>query len=362
MGLTFIALQGFDLISAVAGEIKDPERTIPRAMMLSLGAALLIYIPLLLIVSTVGTPDGSSVTAMSQKDPETVMARAAHLFMGPAGYWLVMVAALLSTLSALQANMLAASRIAHSMAEDRTLPAVLAQTHPRLHTPHMAIYASGLTLVALLLAVPDLAAAGSAASLIFLIAFALAHGTAILARKRGEDRLSRNPSSAPVALSMMLEAPTRPPFEAPFFPLIPVVGGIACAAMAAFQAIAEPAAGGIALVWLGLGGLLYVALFSDRAETWVTVIPASESQENEALTHRKLLTIARDNVYGDPILRVVRSDDPIAALAEVAKEHELLVLGMHRGQDGKRLIGAFNTALLSATNVAALLIGGAGRG
>ena len=42
MGYTFIALQGFDLIAAVGGEVKDPERTIPRAMYLSLAIALVI--------------------------------------------------------------------------------------------------------------------------------------------------------------------------------------------------------------------------------------------------------------------------------------------------------------------------------
>ena len=40
MGYTFITLQGFDLIATVAGEVKEPERTLPRAMLLSLGAAL----------------------------------------------------------------------------------------------------------------------------------------------------------------------------------------------------------------------------------------------------------------------------------------------------------------------------------
>jgi len=53
MGFSFIALQGFDLIAAVAGEIREPERTIPKAMLLSLGIALAIYIPLLLLVATV---------------------------------------------------------------------------------------------------------------------------------------------------------------------------------------------------------------------------------------------------------------------------------------------------------------------
>ena len=47
MGFTFIALQGFDLIAAVAGEVREPTRTIPRAMFLSLGIAIAIYLPLL---------------------------------------------------------------------------------------------------------------------------------------------------------------------------------------------------------------------------------------------------------------------------------------------------------------------------
>ena len=56
MGYTFIALQGFDLIAAVGGEVKQPERNIPRAMVLSLTSALVIYIPLLFLVVAVGTP------------------------------------------------------------------------------------------------------------------------------------------------------------------------------------------------------------------------------------------------------------------------------------------------------------------
>ena len=65
MGGTFIALQGFDLVAAVAGEVKDPARTIPRAMLLSLGAALLVYLPLLFVVSTVGNPGGDVAALVS---------------------------------------------------------------------------------------------------------------------------------------------------------------------------------------------------------------------------------------------------------------------------------------------------------
>ncbi len=245
MGFTFIALQGFEVIAGVAGEVRRPERTIPRAMFLSLGLALAVYLPLIFVTSTAGVPPGETITAMSERNPETVMADAALNYLGPAGFWLVMVAALLSTLSALQANILVASRVALTMARDRTLPAVLRHLHPDRQTPVVAIYASTLALVTILFVVPNVAAAGAAASLIFLISFGLAHLTSFLARRRGRG--------------------TRSTYQTPLFPLVPVLGGTACATLAVFQTVAVPIAGLIVLVWLGFGGVLYLSLFSTRA-------------------------------------------------------------------------------------------------
>ena len=245
MGFTFIALQGFDLIATVGGEVKDPERNIPRAMLTSLGIALAIYLPLLFLVATVGTPFGESISAASEARPATVMADAAYNFAGLTGYWLVIVAALLSTLSALSANLLAASRISLRMASDRTLPRVLQQRHPSRGTPVMAIYATALAMAFILLMVRNVTAAGAAASLIFLISFALVHWTSLLARKRSH-----------------IEAP----FQTPWFPAVPLIGGLACASLAIYQAINVPAAGGVAAVWLGLGVILYFGLFAGRAQ------------------------------------------------------------------------------------------------
>ncbi len=246
MGFTFIALQGFDLIAAVAGEVKDPGRTIPRAMFLSLGCALAIYLPLLFLVAAVGVDPGTTIGELAATQPENVIPIAAKHFMGPIGYWLVLVAAVLSTLSALHANLLAASRVALVMAQDRTLPAVLGGLDPKRGAPVMAIYATTLTLVAIIFMVPDLTAAGAAASLIFLLAFTLAHVTAFLARLRGGTRDA--------------------PYKTPWFPLIPIAGGVACAGLAIFQFIVAPAAGAIVIIWLGFGVLLYLSLFAHGAE------------------------------------------------------------------------------------------------
>ncbi|MFH1999686.1 MAG: amino acid permease, partial [Planctomycetota bacterium] len=245
MGFTFIALQGFDLITAVAGEIRDPERTIPRAMLYSLGTALLIYLPLLFVVATVGMPVGKSVVDIGRENPETIMAIAVQNYLGPFGYWLVLVAAVLSMLSALQANLFAASRVAMSMALDRTLPRRMAWLDQQRKTPVTALIVTAFIVIVIMLVLPDVAAAGAAASLIFLITFALAHWIAILVRKRSVKH--------------------PPPFRTPLFPAVPIVGGLSCIALAIYQGISVPSAGLIATFWLSTGGLLFLGLFANRA-------------------------------------------------------------------------------------------------
>jgi APA family basic amino acid/polyamine antiporter len=245
MGYTFIALQGFDLIAAVAGEVRDPGRNIPRAMFLSLAVSLAIYIPFLFIIAAVGAAPGQSIASISAERPETVIALAVKNYLGPAGFWLVIFAAILSMLSALHANLLAASRVAFSMARDRTLPRRLGRSAGKRGAPVPAIAASALTLLAILVAVPGIAAAGSAASLIFLASFTTVHYTSILAGLRS--------------------GPGSPSFKSPLFPMVPVVGGLACAALAVFQAFAVPAAGIIAGIWVVIGVIVYLALFARRA-------------------------------------------------------------------------------------------------
>lgn len=243
MGFTFIALQGFDLIAAAAGEIKTPERVVPRAMLSSLALALLIYLPLLLIVATVGVGEAGGVRSLAEQYPETLLAVAAQNFMGAFGFWLVVTAAVLSMLSALRANLFAASRIAQTMAKDRTLPSGLAETKGGV--PLRAVYVSGAALAIVILVLPDVAAAGAAASLIFLVMFTLTHGIGFVARRRADA-------------SML-------PFRTPFFPLIPAAGGLACAALAVFQGVVVPSAGLITVLWIVFGVGMYLWRFASRA-------------------------------------------------------------------------------------------------
>jgi nucleotide-binding universal stress UspA family protein len=238
-------LQGFDLIAAVGGEVRQPEKNLPKAMVLSLIIALAIYLPLLFVIVTVGVQPGESITSVADQDPEGIVAVAAGNYLGPFGYWLVMVAAVLSMLTALQANLFAASRIALAMSRDRTLPPVISRMSHNRGLPVVAILVTSAIVCVIIGVLPNVAAAGAASSLIFLMTFAIAHWLAILVRQRSVLR--------------------PPPFRAPLFPAIPVIGGLCCLGLAIFQAIAVPTAGLILTVWLGCGGILFLSLFARRA-------------------------------------------------------------------------------------------------
>ncbi len=237
MGYTFIALQGFDLIAAVGGEVRDPVRNLPRSMYLSLAIALAIYLPLLFLMATVGAPD-TGIAAAAAANPEGLVAEAAERFLGVTGYWLVIGAGILSMLSALRANLLGASRVAFAMARDRTLPRQLGRVDGSSGVPAVAVWITGALVAGIALAIRGVAAAGAASSLIFLISFAIVHCAAILARRRsGQRRLA----------------------------IVPVLGAALCVGLAIFQAFAVREAGIVAVSWLGIGLLLYLTLLAPGA-------------------------------------------------------------------------------------------------
>ena len=193
MGYTFIALQGFDLIAAVAGEVKEPRKVLPKAMLISLLTALGIYLPLLLIMLVVGVPQNGDIVAIASENPDLILAIGARVYLGPFGFWLVMVSGVLSMISALLANLFAASRIAQAMGRDRTLPSFLDQLNKRYGTPVPAMWVTSTLVILILIIVGDVSNAGAAASLIFLVSFSLTHFISLLVRQRQPNHsLSRH--------------------------------------------------------------------------------------------------------------------------------------------------------------------------
>ena len=133
MLLLVFAFTGFELVIIPAGEATDPRRNLPWALLSGLGVVAAVY--LLIQLVCVGTlPDLAT--------SERPLADAASRLMGPAGGTLLTLGALVSITGSLSATMLAAPRLPYAMAESGELPRVLAATHPRFHTPWVAILLS----------------------------------------------------------------------------------------------------------------------------------------------------------------------------------------------------------------------------
>lgn len=254
MGYTFIAVQGFGLITNVGGEIKDPEKTMPRAMMATVFIGLAVYLPILFVVVTVGVPEGETLASISLQNPEAVVAVAAQEFMGGFGFWLVIVAGIFSMLTGLESNVFAASRISLVMAKDRTLSYQLSHVDKKTGLPTTSIYVTAAIAGLLIVLLPDVASAGAAAGLIFLLTYALAHGLSMLMRSRNFESTKN--------------------FRTPFYPFTPILGLMACFGLAVFQAFVEPAAGIISFIWLLFGGAVFILFFIQKAKVMEASVAA----------------------------------------------------------------------------------------
>lgn len=145
-GLLFFAFAGYARIATMGEEVKDPQRTIPRAILTALGLALVIYV--LIAASVLMTLGASSVASSATPLADVVTAR------GWAGVEpLVRIGAAAAALGALLALVAGVGRTSLAMARHQDLPRWLAAVHPRYQVPHraeitLALVVSGIILVA----------------------------------------------------------------------------------------------------------------------------------------------------------------------------------------------------------------------
>ncbi len=262
MGLTFIAFEGYDLIATVAEEIKQPERNIPRATFMSLGVAVLIYLLVLFVSLTALSVPGESTWEFLGRFKETAIVHAADAFMPAFGVALIVLGGLLSTMSALNATVMAASRVAFSMGRDLWLPRRVSSIHSRRRTPHVAIVVTGVILLAMALTLP-IEAVGSAASLIFLLTFGMVNLSTIALRRKHP------------------EIPRK--YRVPLYPVVPVLGFLLNMFLAVYQFNFQPIAWYITIGWIVVGLLLYYAVFEKKAAAVEpqVLIPARRALEPE---------------------------------------------------------------------------------
>jgi basic amino acid/polyamine antiporter, APA family len=169
-GLLFFAFAGYARIATLGEEVRDPARTIPRAVPLALGIALVVYVCVAVsVLSVLGAGELGKATA-----PLADAVRAAD------AQWLapvVRVGAAVAALGSLLALILGVSRTTLAMARDGHLPGALAAVHPRFQVPHRAELAVG-AVVAVVAATADVRGAIGFSSFGVLVYYAIANVSA----------------------------------------------------------------------------------------------------------------------------------------------------------------------------------------
>jgi amino acid transporter len=152
-GLVFVTFFGFEAIATNAEEIERPERTVPRAILISLASVLVIYVLVAIamvlaientgflrfIAEDVGLSGTDAARGFVTSSGEVAMAHAAEYYMGNWGYMAIVVGALVSMVSAANATVMAGSRVKLAMARRGHLPDGFDRLHPCASTPYAAV-------------------------------------------------------------------------------------------------------------------------------------------------------------------------------------------------------------------------------
>jgi APA family basic amino acid/polyamine antiporter len=177
-GLLFFAFAGYARIATLAEEVRDPGRTIPRAVNVALLLTVAIYATVgVAVLATLG----AGATAASSSPVAAAVASGPWSWAAP----LVRATAALASLGALLALVAGVGRTALSMGRNGDLPGWLAAVHPRHHVPHHAEVALAAAVSALVLLV-DLRGAIGFSSFGVLLYYLVANASA--ATQTGEHR------------------------------------------------------------------------------------------------------------------------------------------------------------------------------
>ena len=175
-GLLFFAFAGYARIATLGEEVRDPERTIPRAIPIALAITLAVYA--IVAVAVLAELGGAGLAASSAPLADAVRA-AGHAGFEP----VIRAGAAVAALGSLLSLILGVSRTTLAMARDRHLPHALATVHPRFASPHRAELVVG-AVVAVIAAVADVRGAIGFSAFAVLVYYAIANASAMTLGRR----------------------------------------------------------------------------------------------------------------------------------------------------------------------------------
>jgi len=217
---------GWADVGSIAGEVKEPKRTLPRVYIWGTLSVMFLYL-LANAVYLWHIP----IAEMAQT--KTVAPLLMDRLIGPVGSTLVTVLIIVSTLGSSHASVMTGARVTFAQARDGLLFDVLARVHPRFHTPAVALWVQLALSCSAVLWLGGFTALADSFVFTMWIFYGLGALALIIIRKREARR----------------NAPDELAYRVPLYPIVPMIFIFASAAMTVLAIRDDPQT---TLIWLGV--------------------------------------------------------------------------------------------------------------
>lgn len=208
--LVFFAFMGFETIVKFREETINPNKTIPRALLLSIFITAIVYV--LVSISAV-----SIVSAEKLATSSSPLAEVAQASLGPMAFVGLAIIALFSTSNTILLSLLTTSRMMYGMAKRKSLPAILSKVHPARRTPHIAVLVT-MILAVLFSFLRNIELVANMTTVLLFLTFILVNVSAIILRYK-----------------LKKERTFKMPLNIGKFPVLSLLGAITSAIMGGFS-------------------------------------------------------------------------------------------------------------------------------
>ena len=244
VGMAMVAYIGIESISQLAGETRNPGKTLPKAMLSVMVALLVLYFGIAAVALSVMHP--RELTSQYLEDP--IAGIVAHLPIGGELLrpWIAVLGATILFVAA-NAGLIGASRLTFAMGNYFELPRFFYRLHSRFETPYISLSIFAGIAALIIFVAKQLTFIAELYNFGAMLAFALAHLSIIGSRIRQPD----------------LVRPFRVPWNIKFgrypIPVTAILGLVGTSAVWVDVILTKPAGRNLGFVWLGIGLVCYVA-------------------------------------------------------------------------------------------------------
>jgi len=275
VGTVYVSFIGFEVIATSAEEIENPSRNLPLAMFAAVVTPTLMYVGVMFVSTGILSVEALAASRIPVADVATA-------FLGPVGALLMIVGAVLATVSSANASILSAARVNFAMGRDGVLIEWLNDVHTQFRTPYRSITATGILTLVLIAVGVGIGTLAEVASFMYLVTYALVHVAVIVMRRaspREYDPAFRIPD--------------------PLFPIAPILGVLACLAILVRMRWTVQAIG---LVIVVAGIAWYLSYARSRSP--------SGSLVGEAIAPRPAMMANGEGIEGEPYRVIVPVANP----------------------------------------------------